>query len=181
MFAILFAVFFLFALVPHKKADSEASKLSTTPQGEVMFDIAWPPGQTDVDAWVKSGGTDVQVGYSNKTSLNCDLLRDDQGINDVTPLNYERLVCRKLSAGVWVLTINFYSDYQGGTSNLPVDIVVSTHIGDKRMVIESRRVILKYCSDQKTGAHFIVDDDKVVTKIDGDAGSLLLSSSCGGH
>jgi hypothetical protein len=41
-----------------------------------------------VDLWVQAPG-DIPVGYSNKGGLIMNLLRDDLGTNDPTPLLYE--------------------------------------------------------------------------------------------
>ena len=60
----------------------------------MIVDAQWPDNwRTDVDLWVQAPG-DVPVGYSNKGGVIMNLLRDDLGTNDPTPLRYENQFSR---------------------------------------------------------------------------------------
>lgn len=109
-------------MLPHindgKKAESDAS-----PPGNVMVEATWPPEMdVDVDLWVKSPG-DVPVGYSNKSGLIFNLLRDDLGKQaDPTKINYEVAYSRGIPPGEYIVNLHLYRD----TPNIyPVPVTVN--------------------------------------------------------
>ena len=169
LFALV-AVFFLFFLVPHKPDEATESLGEISPQGELIIEITWPPVDVDIDTWVQSPGENP-VGYSNKGSRNCNLLRDDLGTSpriDPLPLNFERAICRKLTPGEWLVGVHYYgaSEY---VNNIKVDAVIKRF--DKRdsaMVVVSKTVFLEYNGSEATILHFIVTPLGALKVIPGD-------------
>jgi hypothetical protein len=88
-------------LLPHlnPKQEAQAAVASAVP-GNVMVEARWADElDTDVDLWVQAPG-DVPVGYSNKSGVIFNLLRDDLGRNaDPTQLNYEVSYSRGVPPG----------------------------------------------------------------------------------
>lgn len=106
---MLIAVAFLLISV---KKQLEANKTSTPP-GNMIVHIVWPPGDTDVDLWVDGPGEIVPVGYSNKGGLLWNLLRDDLGTQpDATGINYEDAFTRGIIPGEYTINVHCYRCYQ---------------------------------------------------------------------
>jgi uncharacterized protein YfaP (DUF2135 family) len=155
------AVFFMYFLVPHKPEESSDKEEGVDPQGDIVIEMSWPyEYNIDIDLWVFSpkGGL---VGYSNKGTYNCNLLRDDLGTDnmiDPSPINFESTVCRKKLQGEWVVNVNYY----GGTdsndhTDIPVTVVV-LDMSTGRGVVAARDVVLKETGHEETAFRFIVDD-----------------------
>lgn len=90
---------------PEAKENSDA----LPPPGSLAVLIAWPPGNIDIDLWVKSPDDDKPIGYSRKDGKICALLRDDLGVtNDGGPFNAENAFCRALPAGEFTVNIHGY-------------------------------------------------------------------------
>src|SRR4051794_3763581 len=69
--------------------NKDAVKGAAAP-GNVIVEMTWPPNiDADVDLWVQAPG-DVPVGYSDKSGIIFNLLRDDLGHSgDPNSMNYE--------------------------------------------------------------------------------------------
>lgn len=160
LFIGLMAVFFLYFLVPHKPHDHETD-VGAAPQGELRVEITWPQEyNVDIDLWVYSpeGGL---VGYSNKGSKNCNLLRDDLGTDphvDPLPVNFESTTCRKFIAGEWVINVNFYGGPESFRENIPVTIVVTEYTAGIKVIAKVERV-LERKGHESTALHFYVDSN----------------------
>jgi len=97
----------VFMMLPHLNppAKDDAAK----PPGNVIAAVEWPPGNTDIDLWVMGPGEIVPVGYSNKSGLLWNLLRDDLGTSpDATPSNYENAYTRGVIPGEYVVNVHCY-------------------------------------------------------------------------
>lgn len=120
---LTFVVLFLAALIhinPEAKTDDEV----TRPPGNVQVDITWPNGyKSDVDLWVK-GPTDARpVGYSNRSGILFNLLRDDLGaVGDTTELNYENAYTHGVDDGEYIINVHMYSMRE--TTLVSVTVVV---------------------------------------------------------
>jgi hypothetical protein len=126
-------------LLPHlnPKQEAQAAVASAVP-GNVMVEARWADElDTDVDLWVQAPG-DVPVGYSNKSGVIFNLLRDDLGRNaDPTQLNYEVSYSRGVPPGEYAVNLHMY---RNKAKVSPVKVTVVTSV--KKANSESAKQIL---------------------------------------
>jgi hypothetical protein len=126
-------------LLPHlnPKQEAQAATASTVP-GNVMVEARWADElDTDVDLWVQAPG-DVPVGYSNKSGVIFNLLRDDLGRNaDPTQLNYEVSYSRGIPPGEYAVNLHMY---RNKSKISPVKVTVVTSV--KKPSSDSAKQIL---------------------------------------
>lgn len=113
-------------LLPHlnPKQEAKAAVASTVP-GNVMIEARWADElDSDIDLWVQAPG-DVPVGYSNKSGVIFNLLRDDLGRNaDPTQLNYEVTYSRGVPPGEYAVNLHMYRN-KSKVSPVKVTVVTS--------------------------------------------------------
>jgi hypothetical protein len=126
-------------LLPHlnPKQEAQAATASTVP-GNVMVEARWADElDTDIDLWVQAPG-DVPVGYSNKSGVIFNLLRDDLGRNaDPTQLNYEVSYSRGVPPGEYTVNLHMY---RNKAKVAPVKVTVVTSV--KKPNAESAKQVL---------------------------------------
>jgi hypothetical protein len=126
-------------LLPHlnPKQEAKAAVASTVP-GNVMIEARWADElDSDIDLWVQAPG-DVPVGYSNKSGVIFNLLRDDLGRNaDPTQLNYEVSYSRGVPPGEYAVNLHMY---RNKSKVSPVKVTVVTSV--KKPNSESAKQIL---------------------------------------
>jgi hypothetical protein len=126
-------------LLPHlnPKQEAQAAVASTVP-GNVMVEARWADElDSDIDLWVQAPG-DVPVGYSNKSGVIFNLLRDDLGRNaDPTQLNYEVSYSRGVPPGEYAINLHMY---RNKSKVSPVKVTVVTSV--KKPNSESAKQIL---------------------------------------
>jgi hypothetical protein len=109
------------------KAEAAVTK-DTSPPGNVMVEVNWPPSMdSDVDLWVQAPG-DVPVGYSNKGGAVFNLLRDDLGHQlDLSGLNYESSYARGVVPGEYTVNLHLYRNRAtAAAAAVPVTVIVSS-------------------------------------------------------
>ena len=113
-------------LLPHlnPKQEAQAAVANAVP-GNVMVEARWADElDTDVDLWVQAPG-DVPVGYSNKSGVIFNLLRDDLGRNaDPTQLNDEVSYSRGVPPGEYAINLHMYRN-KSKVSPVKVTVVTS--------------------------------------------------------
>jgi hypothetical protein len=126
-------------LLPHlnPKQEAQAATASTVP-GNVMVEARWADElDTDIDLWDQAPG-DVPVGYSNKSGVIFNLLRDDLGRNaDPTQLNYEVSYGRGVPPGEYTVNLHMY---RNKAKVAPVKVTVVTSV--KKPNAESAKQVL---------------------------------------
>lgn len=122
-------VIMLLPLINPPTKDGEEGK---EPPGSVIVEVRWPDDMdADVDLWVQAPG-DVPVGYSNKSGLVFNLLRDDLGkFGDLLNLNYENAYSRGIVPGEYTVNLHLYRN-KAARYPIPATVVVSTKRLDKR-------------------------------------------------
>ena len=130
-------------LLPHVNPKGKESEGSTDPPGNVIVELRWDDKlRTDVDLWVQAPG-DVPVGYSNKSGLIFNLLRDDLGRNaDPTQLNYEVSYSRGIPPGEYAINLHMYRNKARVS---PVKVTVVTSV--KKPTAESAKQVLSSTVD----------------------------------
>lgn len=90
-----------------------------TPPGNVIVEVFWEDDyDVDVDLWLRGPG-DQPVGYSSKSGILFNLLRDDLGYYaDVTERNFEIAYSRGIVSGEYTVNLMFYANrYANRTVN----------------------------------------------------------------
>lgn len=95
-----------------KKANG-AGVSDAEPPGNVIIEARWDDKlRTDVDLWVQAPG-DVPVGYSNKSGLIFNLLRDDLGsYADPTEVNFETSYSRGIPPGEYTVNLHMFRNLE---------------------------------------------------------------------
>lgn len=102
-------------LLPHinPKGKEGTGVATEEPPGNVIVEARWDDKlRTDVDLWVQAPG-DVPVGYSNKSGLIFNLLRDDLGsYADPTEVNFETSYSRGIPPGEYVVNVHLFRNLE---------------------------------------------------------------------
>jgi hypothetical protein len=110
LFLLVFAYLVIgaIALAHVAKTDEQQSK-GQTPPGSVIVEMFWDKAiDADVDLWVQAP-RDVPVGYSNKSGMIFNLVRDDLGKGgDPNSMNYEVSYGRGYWPGEYVVNAMLY-------------------------------------------------------------------------
>jgi hypothetical protein len=160
LFLLVFAylVISAVALAHVAKHDQEQSK-GAAPPGNVIVEMWWQRNlDDDVDLWVQGPG-DVPVGYSNKSGIIFNLLRDDLGRGgDPNSMNYEVAYGRGHSPGEYVVNAMLYRNRD---QHYPVPTTIKVSLqntqGRVQQVLESH-VDLQFEGQETTVFRFTLDD-----------------------
>lgn len=151
----------VFMMLPH--LNPPAVNDEAQPPGNVIVAIEWPPGNTDVDLWVTGPGEIVPVGYSNKSGLLWNLLRDDLGTSpDATPSNYENAYTRGITPGEYVINVHCY---RCPILPVPVDVEISIQkdgaggAKEPMKIIATTTVVLREDAEELTALRFKLTKD----------------------
>lgn len=131
----------------------------TEPPGNLMATISWPEGNVDVDLWVDGPTEPVPVGYSNKSGVLWNLLRDDLGtVPDYSPLNFENAYTRGMPPGDYRINVQCYR-----CPDAPVEVFLEvTHNNNgtgKMEPIGTSTISLNVNYEEKTGLAFTIGSD----------------------
>jgi hypothetical protein len=143
-------------LSPKAKQSDQAS---AEPPGSVMVELGWPDDlDADVDLWVQAPG-DVPVGYSNKSGMIFNLVRDDLGKGgDPNSLNYEVSYGRGRSPGEYVVNAMLYrSRDEKYPVNARIKVSHQNQQGEVRQVLQSN-VELTFEGQETTAFRFRLDE-----------------------
>jgi len=160
---LTFLILFLAALVhinPVSKKEDEVA----IPPGNIQVDIQWESGlKSDVDLWMKGPTDSRPVGYSNRSGILFNLLRDDLGqIGDTTPLNYENGYTHGVEDGEYIVNVHMYSP----RDELPVAVIVVVKYGKchtcRPTEVITRTVMLESKGQEITVVRFTIEDGEVV-------------------
>ena len=161
-----FVVLFLAALV-HINPTGEKEDEVSIPPGAVQVDITWPTGhEADVDLWVKGPTDSRPVGYSNRSGILFNLLRDDLGqMGDTTPLNYENAYTRGVEDGEYIVNVHLYNA-RGGKVPIPITVVVKYGkcANCRPEEIISKTVMLQANGQEITVVRFTIEDSDLVSE-----------------
>jgi hypothetical protein len=140
---------------PAKSAETAGDKAP----GNVIIEAQWADSlDADVDLWVQAPG-DKPVGYSNKSGVVFNLLRDDLGkVEDITNYNYEVAYSRGMPAGEYVANVHMYRGV-GVTYPVTVKLVARLQAGADKSSEQllAATVQLRHENDQVTAFRFSLD------------------------
>lgn len=156
---LVFMVVIVFLLI---KVETAKATAQAEPPGNLMVNVTWPEGNTDVDLWVTGPGEPVPVGYSNKGGVLWNLLRDDLGNwPDAMKFNFENAYTRGIVPGTYWLNLHCYSCK---VFPVPVDVEVSINPGtgekdnkSATKILLTTRVVLSKPGQERTAVSFKMD------------------------
>src|SRR5258707_883495 len=160
LFLLVFAYLVIGAVaLAHVSKNNEEQSKGQSPPGNVIVEMFWDKAiDADVDLWVQAPG-DVPVGYSNKSGMIFNLVRDDLGRSgDLNSMNYEVSYGRGRWPGEYVVNAMLY---RSRDQKYPVDarIVVShqNQQGEVRKVLQSN-IELTFEGQETTAFRFRLDE-----------------------
>ena len=160
LFLLVFAYLVIgaVALAHIAKKDDDQSK-GQTPPGNVIVEMFWHKDtDADVDLWVQGPG-DVPVGYSNKSGMIFNLVRDDLGKGgDPNSMNYEVSYGRGHWPGEYVVNAMLFRS-RDNKYPVPVQIKVSlqNRQGEVHQALQSN-VELRFEGQETTAFRFRIDE-----------------------
>lgn len=159
LFLLVFAYLVISAVaLAHVAKKEEQSANGKAPPGNVIVELTWEKNiDADVDLWVQGPG-DVPVGYSNKSGMIFNLLRDDLGRGgDPNSMNYEISYGRGHWGGEYTVNVMLY---RSRDQKLPVPthikVSLQTPKGSVEQVLQSD-VELEYEGQETTVFRFKLD------------------------
>jgi hypothetical protein len=160
LFLLVFAYLVIgaVALAHIAKKDDDQSK-GQTPPGNVIVEMFWDKDtDADVDLWVQGPG-DVPVGYSNKSGMIFNLVRDDLGKGgDPNSMNYEVSYGRGHWPGEYVVNAMLFRS-RDNKYPVPLQIKVSlqNRQGEVRQALQSN-IELRFEGEETTAFRFRIDE-----------------------
>lgn len=152
----------------HINPVAETKEKVMEPPGSVLVNIFWQDGlDTDVDLWVKGPKDKRGIGYSNKSGVNFNLLRDDLGnISDVTDLNFENAYTRGISPGEYIINVHMFANR---TSVWPIKVKILVTLKSpttgKIKDIGSVEIELRKNGEEITAIRFTLDEEGNVSNV----------------
>ena len=116
----------LIIVIPFLADPTETDDSEVTSPGNLIAEIMWSPDlNDDIDLWLIGPGEPGPIGYSNKSGLIWNLLRDDLGgASDLTGMNYENAYSRGLAEGWYRFNVHWYNSHSKVTE-IQVKMVIS--------------------------------------------------------
>ena len=160
LFLLVFAYLVIGAIaLAHVAKTDEEQTHGAPPPGNVIVELTWDKAvDADVDLWVQGPG-DVPVGYSNKSGMIFNLVRDDLGRGgDPNSMNYEVAYGRGHWAGEYVVNAMLY---RSRDHKLPVACQVRVSLqgekGEVRQALQSN-IDLAFEGQETTVFRFRLDE-----------------------
>lgn len=146
-------------LADAKRVDEKVVGL--TPPGNVIVDARWTDGSNDdIDLWVQAPG-DVPVGYSNKSGVIFNLLRDDLGRPNPpgVSLRMETAITRGVPPGEYAVNLHLF---RSRDSKFPQPVTVTVHCkpndAARPVNVLTKAVELRREGEELTVARFRLDE-----------------------
>src|SRR5271167_1975983 len=162
LFLLVFAYLVIGAVALAHVAKKDEEAKGQTPPGNVIVELTWDKDiDADVDLWVQGPG-DVPVGYSNKSGIIFNLLRDDLGKGgDPNSMNYEVAYGRGHWPGEYVVNTMLYRS-RDHKFPVPAHVKVSlqNEKGGVQQVLQSD-IQLAFEGQETTVFRFRLDDKGV--------------------
>jgi hypothetical protein len=159
LFLLVFAYLVVSAVaLAYVSKNKDEAKGAAAP-GNVIVEMTWPPNiDADVDLWVQGPG-DVPVGYSDKSGIIFNLLRDDLGHSgDPNSMNYEVAYGRGHWPGEYVVNAMLYRSHD---HKFPVPAHIRVSLQDAKGQVQEilqSDVKLAFEGQETTAFRFRLDD-----------------------
>lgn len=160
LFLLVFSYLVIGAVaLAHVAKNDEERTQGAPPPGHVVVELDWDKtADADVDLWIQGPG-DVPVGYSNKSGMIFNLVRDDLGRGgDPNSMNYEVAYGRGHWPGEYVVNAMLY---RSRDRKLPLGAQLRVSLqgekGDVRQALQSN-FELAFEGQETTVFRFKLDD-----------------------
>src|SRR6266404_8631166 len=159
LFLLVFAYLVIGAVALAHVRKKQEDVAGATPPGSLIVDIRWDDKiDADVDLWVQAPG-DVPVGYSNKSGMIFNLVRDDLGKGgDPNSMNYEIAYGRGHWPGEYVVNAMLYRSrdrkYPVGAQ---IKVSLQNQQGQVRQALQTN-VELTFEGQEATAFRFRLDE-----------------------
>jgi len=159
LFLLVFAYLVIGAVALAHVRKKQEDVTGAAPPGSVIVEVNWDLAvDADVDLWVQGPG-DVPVGYSNKSGIIFNLLRDDLGHSgDPVSMNYEIAYGRGLWPGEYTVNAHLY---RSADNHFPVPAIAKVSVrgpdGEVVNILRSQ-IQLDYVGQETTIFRFQLDD-----------------------
>jgi len=168
MMGLLAAIVVLLILQPREP--NKATDQQQHSRGNIRVEVMWPDSyNVDIDTWGKAPNN-RPVGYSNRSGLVLNLVRDDLGrFTDIGNHNYETMFSRGLPAGEWVFNVHWFSNTDKVVT-VPVRVVITITKDDsynsksKPKQVVATNLTLNYVGQEKTVIRFKLDKNGNIVK-----------------
>ena len=143
----------------HVAKNNEEQSKGQTPPGNIIVEMMWDKAiDADVDLWVQAPG-DVPVGYSNKSGMIFNLVRDDLGKGgDPNSMNYEVAYGRGHWPGEYTVNAHLYRSVD---QKFPISVIAKVALqvpnGEVKDMLKST-VELSHVGQETTIFRFRLDD-----------------------
>lgn len=132
------------------------------PAGTLFITTTWIDNgnKNDVDTWMIGPKMGKPIGYDNKDSVLCNLVRDDLGTSGVTGAgNFENIFCRDTPDGNYQINLHAYQ-----LTDIPMEVTVdiSMLVEGKIVLLYTQKVTLYHNKDEVTVINFKMDNNKVI-------------------
>ena len=106
----------LIIVIPFINDPGRKEEAGQKPPGGITIYVDWPVEDiVDVDLWVMGPKETQPVGYSHKSGVNLNLLRDDLGhISDISGKNFEHMVGHGFIPGEYIVNIHWFGGWTPG-------------------------------------------------------------------
>lgn len=154
---LLFCTLFIVIMMVHPEQDQKLQ-----PPGNLFVYTIWQDEGGDVDTWMLGPKMAFPIGYDNKDSDICNLVKDDQGILDEKlGVNYENIFCRQTPDGEYILNVHAFS-VTDNAFPLTVNVQVAINVNGVMTVLFNENVILNSPKEEITVVRFKLKDGKLV-------------------
>lgn len=155
LMGIIIVLFVIISVMKHEETNPEL-----TPPGNLMVYVTWPDNKDDIDTWLLGPGMKLPIGYDNKGSPTCNLVKDDMGMSlDPIGLNYENIFCRDLKDGEYIINVHAY---RVGVVPQTVNVQVAANINGAMTILFNEQVTISVNRQETTVIRFKIKDGKVI-------------------
>lgn len=144
-----------------------SEKVKSQDRGLMRIEILWPSGSNiDIDLWMKPPSSSP-VGWSNKSTENADLVRDDLGNSDENPARYEIIYVRNLIPGKYLINVHMFANRDlNKYPSVPIKCIITKSNSDEsksdRKDVYKREVTLTQLGEEQTIVSFVVNNEKEI-------------------
>ena len=131
------------------------------PPGNMFIYTTWVDNgnKNDVDTWMLTPKMAKPIGYDNKDSVTCNLVKDDLGtVGSAGSGNYENIFCREVPDGDYQINLHAYE-----ITDVPLQVTVqvSMVINGVIKVLFEEKVTLTNNKDEQVVVRFKIKDGRV--------------------
>ncbi len=165
--ALIAFVAMLMIVIPFLADPTEQENEEIVSPGNLISEIIWDNDlNDDIDLWLIGPGEPGPIGYSNKSGVIWNLLRDDLGAaSDLSGMNYESAYSRGLESGWYRFNVHWYNSHSKVTEiNVKMVISIKKNPTDSVRQLVVRDVTLTRSQREVTVFYFYLNESYDIDK-----------------